>query len=291
MTFCTVHILLYFLLLQLVNCLLPVPLFFACGIIGIETYCRLPLKLVYGSSPASIKELEQVSNKKRYKDGTVIIIPGAGGPDENTQQLEETIRNSDKKKRLNRLILTYDWSQWKGSLIRASFNSQAIGRFLALQLSGSSAVDSNNYHIIGISVGSFAADNVARTLREIENKKNKDTGTDSNAYIRLTFLDPFTLRGLFGVGYGLNRFGKECSYAEQFLNTDDPVPSTNTPLVHSICYDVTDSVEKKDYTPLPNDVPGHSWPVVYYSKNYQKLALTNPLHSSSCPRGAVIKVK
>ena len=65
-------------------------------------------------------------------------------------------------------------------------------------------------------------------------------------HVRLTLLDPFTSRGVWGSTYGQDNFGLDVDFAEQFLNTDDPVPITNDPLPLCSCVDVTGAVER-DY--------------------------------------------
>ena len=49
------------------------------------------------------------------------------------------------------------------------------------------------------------------------------------------------------------------SFVEVFLNTDDPVPTTNEPLSVAVNYDVTKSASKNGFTPGPGDSM-HSWP-------------------------------
>ena len=77
--------------------------------------------------------------------------------------------------------------------------------------------------------------------------------------MRLTLLDPFTQRGIFDFGYGNRSFGKSADYTEQYLNTDDPVPSTNSPLKNCVCYDITKL--------RPESIFGHDWPVAYYGRS------------------------
>ena len=45
------------------------------------------------------------------------------------------------------------------------------------------------------------------------------------------------------------------------MNTDDPVPSTNSPLKNAACYDVTGSSRRDQ------DVDGHSWPLVWFARH------------------------
>jgi hypothetical protein len=81
--------------------------------------------------------------------------------------------------------------------------------------------------------------------------------------LQLTLLDPFTQRGVLGVNWGTRNFGKNADYAQQFLNTDDPVPSTNEPCDNCAVWDVTGPERRKREE---GDVFGHDWPLVYYTK-------------------------
>merc|ERR1712232_711421 len=98
-----------------------------------------------------------------------------------------------------------------------------------------------NVHSIGISVGSFAANAFVQTI--------KSKSLSLSLYARLTLLDPFCTRGIWGIGYGYNNFGKNIDYVEHYLNTDDPVPSTNEPLNPKYCVviDVTNDKRRDDF--------------------------------------------
>ena len=104
-------------------------------------------------------------------------------------------------------------------------------------------------HLIGISVGAFAADEACAAI--------KSSRLGNSITCQLTLLDPFQQRGVIGTGYGNANFGKTADYAIHYLNTDDPVPSTNEPLTkHCSVVDITNL--------RPEKLFGHDWPVVYY---------------------------
>ena len=50
-----------------------------------------------------------------------------------------------------------------------------------------------------------------------------------------------------GVGYGAKNFGLGVDFAEHYMNTDDPVPTTNDPLPNCAVIDVTNCVERKRF--------------------------------------------
>ena len=143
----------------------------------------------------------------------------------------------------------------------------------------------------------------------------------SRARVRLTLCDPFTnppaVNGMDGL-MSMDRstqaaaraaagFGREADFAEHYLNTDDIVPSTSTPLPLCYCYDVTESAERKKF-PMPGggksaDIKRnlllralgyHNWPMGYYLRHYETVLdgegrIVHPSHSA-LPRGGVVHV-
>ena len=177
------------------------------------------------------------------------IFPGAGGVDELVLELQSTIPNSN----------IIDWKDFRGSVLTAAYDGEAVGEAIAkLVLEGTSSASS--IHFIGISVGAFCANAAATTTY------HKETSSSSSAItnVRLTLLDPFCGRGVFGPNYGRDNFGKCATTALQILNTDDPVPTTNDPLPNCYCLDVTNAPQRDTFVPLPGDSM-HSWPCKYSS--------------------------
>ena len=209
-----------------------IPVAIAGSAFAIELYSRIPQKLLFGSNPRPLEPFKETD--------VVLIFPGAGGPDENTSNLAKAIIDSDRSCGIKRHVEVYDWSPWRGNLIRASFDGQSVGKIIGKQLANEYK-NVKSLHVMGVSVGAFAADSCSytyqRTLRDNERKeRNAKVHDPSGAskplapYVRLTLLDPFTQRGLFGTKYGYKLFGKAATYCAHYLNTDDPVPSTNDPI-------------------------------------------------------------
>jgi hypothetical protein len=253
-----------------------------CTYAAVETYCRIPQYVLFGSLPQPLPDFNE-------KD-LVVIFPGAGGVDQNILDLEQSIKRADKLQRIKRRTIVYDWRRWRGNLLRASFDSENVGEGVANQLLKEHP-DLKSVQAIGVSVGAFAANSCTRILH-----KKKTSSGSVQPYVRLTLLDPFTLRGVFGLGYGASFFGKSADYCEHYLNTDDPVPSTNEPLPLAHTYDVTTAKSRQSFTPLPNDNM-HSWPLVYYAKNFvtqvnRDGSIYQPVHDDSTNRrrGVVVKV-
>ncbi len=208
-----------------------------------------------------------------------IVFHGAGGEDAYTDELMKNLEGgtgstSSPQQSYNHIV---NWSGYSANLFQASFNGQKVGRITARELL--EQIPSNKLtaiHFIGISVGAFAADAAVNEVKKIFESSNKwkNTKTDTLPFVQLTLLDPFQQRGIFGVGYGNNEFGKSADYAQQYLNTDDPVPSTNKPLKNTVCYDVTNL--------RPESIFGHDWPLVYYARSHRcgKIEMANQANES-----------
>ena len=252
-------------------------------------------------SPATVVDWDKVRH-------ITLVFHGAGGQDQYTDELMTNLKknyeqqqqtnapnNSKEQQRplsssspSSSYCQIIEWSDYSTNLFQASYNGEAIGRIVAEYLSPK-AKNVETVHLIGISVGAYAANMAATNWKQQQRqqqqqqqqqtgKGNSEDGYGSIAtsslssipqtttYVQLTLLDPFTQRGIFGIGYGQKNFGSspDIDYTQQYLNTDDPVPSTNLPLPNAVCYDVT-SVR-------PPEIFGHDWPLAYYAKRLQSAA-------------------
>lgn len=203
-----------------------------------------------------------------------VIFHGAGGEDAYTDDLLKTLCKSIDGDGTN-IVKMINWEADSADILQASVKGAKIGKELAKTLCSSiyASGDSNasrvtNIHAIGISVGAFAADSFLDAL----SKENKSTAKKKNTPVKnfhcqLTLLDPFQQKAVLGVGYGNKYFGiadRGVDYAQQYLNTDDPVPSTNAPLQHCATIDVT--------ALRPPEIFGHDWPLVYYTEELKRNA-------------------
>jgi hypothetical protein len=197
-----------------------------------------------------------------------LVFHGSGGQDQYTDTLMKNLQRSLEKSTYSSMI---EWSSYSSNILQASFNGQRVGRIAATQLL-ESARNLKSVHLIGISVGAFAADSASIEVKSL---------LKESAFVQLTLLDPFTQRGIFDFGYGAREYGKGADYFQQYLNTDDPVPSTNSPLANSVCFDIT-SIR-------PEEISfGHDWPVAYYGRQ-EKIGIVPP--SQRLERGTLIKVE
>jgi hypothetical protein len=70
---------------------------------------------------------------------------------------------------VNRYVEVYDWLKWRGNFLRASFDSQIVGNNVCSSLAeGEKEVgDIKNLHVIGVSVGAFAADSCVKIFDKV----------------------------------------------------------------------------------------------------------------------------
>ena len=111
------------------------------------------------------------------------IFPGAGGVDPLVEELSFKLEGS-------KII---DWLEHRGTILTVAYDAEAVGEAVAtllLQRQDSKQVD---FHFIGISVGAFGANAAATYVyRQL----------GGSTTVRLTLLDPFCSRGVFGPSYG-----------------------------------------------------------------------------------------
>ena len=146
-------------------------------------------------------------------------------------------------------IVAYDWSLYAENKTTASKAGLAVGEQIGASLA-SGGYSYEAIQLIGHSAGAFVIQATCDSYR----------AGGGAARVQLTFLDPFTGNGFIDWTYGKRRFGSGADFAEVYVNTDDPVPSTNGLLRNAHNFDVT--------ALAPGDVTGsdrHWWPVSYYT--------------------------
>lgn len=185
--------------------------------------------------------------------GLLLIAHGyRNNPSHWPARLIKQIRDSDAD--ISRWdIYAHDWEAEANKLVTAARTGHAIGREMARRLIASG----DRYeilHLIGQSLGAYVIQGFADEYRRLHGR----------AYIQMTFLDPFLIRGVFGFGYGVRQFGKGADFAENFLVRDEPVFGTNRYLRHAHNTDITALVSDdiKDVFVGP-----HWWVVEYYRQS------------------------
>eukprot|EP00808_Paulinella_micropora_P020761 g10996.t1 len=126
--------------------------------------------------------------------------------------------------------------------------------------------------LIAHSVAAFAIDAVARSVLSCEGRLD----------LKVTFLDPFQLRGLLDGGYGRRNFGRyNCLDGDKRVSVESIFCQGSPfvrggPIDHAVLHDVTHCPEQQTWIPAPNevDIPMdkrkrlHYWPIEYYIRNY-----------------------
>lgn len=218
-----------------------------------EAYARLPPSWSESDLPG-IPDLDE--------EHVIVVLHGAGGPDANMRRIVTALSaKSNNAGRKPPQVIEYIWQPFVGDQLQAPYNAQRIGRHLASEIAASTRSPAR-IHVVGVSVGAFAADELVANLA----KRRGSSGV--GVELKLTLLDPFTARGLPGLAspssaYGVTSFGKHADLAECVLNTDDPVPSTALPLRHAVNFDITGNKERASFVPLEGDSL-HSWPAAWY---------------------------
>jgi len=149
--------------------------------------------------------------------------------------------------------VAYDWSRWADDKATASEAGLHIGAYIGSALA-SAPYSYERMQLVAHSVGAFVIQAACDAYRaEAENSAGR---------LHLTFLDPFTGNGLVDWTYGRGRFGEGADFAEAYINTDDPVPSTNSPLQQAHNFDVTARAPE-----LLSGAQRHWWPVDFYRQS------------------------
>jgi len=194
--------------------------------------------------PLTVESLKVDSDVRNL----VVIVHGRGDSAEDWP--------SDLKQRFTSLvkdmrgwhIIAYDWYPHALSSLRAAADGAVIGRQLGKELASLDHL--TQIHLIGHSVGSFLIDELCRSYK---------AHASNPAYVHMTFLDPFCMQGTIHWKYGLAHFGEKGDFTEAYINTDDPVPTTNAALRYAYNYDVTQTAGRKAF-----EGELHWWPIDYY---------------------------
>lgn len=204
------------------------------------------------SSPIAPLPLPLQTEGARY---LLLVVHGSGDtagswPADVVRLVEKTIAHREQWD-----LVAYDWSAYSEDKASASKAGLEIGSYLGKTLS-SAGYRYERIQLIAHSVGAFVAQGACDAYRE---------NASGAARIHLTFLDPFTGNGLIDWTYGKRRFGEGADFAEAYINTDDPVPSTNDPLTKAHNFDVTARAPAE-----LSDRDRHWWPVYFYLESIEK---------------------
>lgn len=195
----------------------------------------------------------------------MLIFPGFDGEDYHIDSLKTEVEIYNKENKIKRNYIICDWNLYNNKLLVAK-SGEIMGKEYATKIEKIFGNQILNIHVIGISAGSFAADYFCKEIKKLKQEH----------YLHLTLLDPFLLKGL-NPFYGIKNFGIDSNYCEQYLNSNDPVPFTNKPILNGFVNDVTFCQQKKDFMLIKKSIENdHSWPIYYYVKNWN---ITDPIRN------------
>lgn len=173
-------------------------------------------------------------------------------------------------------VLRYIWSPHSDTRFRSAPNGDRVGRVLGAELAQLPRLAT--LHLVAQSAGAYVLEPLCEAYRDAVTAAGRRP-----ARIEMTYLDPIGFRGVLDVGYGARNYGQCADYAEAFINTDDPVPATDTPLEHAWNVDVTAAPARAGY-----QGGGHRWPAQYYLNQLTAADLEPGAHDHATrPRGAV----
>lgn len=204
----------------------------------------------------------------------VLLVHGSGGREEPTLMALERRARELLADRDGVTVLRYIWSPYSDARFRASANGQRAGTLLGAALARLPALA--GVHVIVHSAGAYLPEAMCAELRRAAGRPVR---------VDMTFLDPIGFRGVLDTGWGVRNYGACADYAEAIINTDDPVPATNSPLQQAWNVDVTAAGKASGFTG-----GGHRWPVQYYLENVTAAELLPGAHShAERPRGGVVQ--
>jgi pimeloyl-ACP methyl ester carboxylesterase len=206
------------------------------------------------SAPGAVRTADEGGAPGR-PEALLFLVHGINDtPDDWPSKLIEELRDSSLATERWRLA-AYNWD----SVTRLSFGAARdgywIGRSIGRRLA---AAEYRLLHLVGHSMGAHVIHGMAEGYR--------DAG--GSAYVHMTFLDPFSPRGLLSWEHGFRHFGEGADYAESYVVTDDDAWGTNGYLEHAHNYDIS-ALVPQEYRD-ERWAGAHWWVVRFYKKSVGK---------------------
>ncbi len=202
----------------------------------------------------------------------VLLFHGSDGQDEPTLVALEARARALAGGRRDVRVLRYRWSPFSDGRFRAGISGERVGRLLGADLAHFPVLES--VHLIAHSAGAYIPGPLCDVVKELAPRPVR---------VDITYLDPIGFYGVLDSGWGARNFGSCGDYVEAFINTDDPAPATNAPLVKAWNVDVTSAPGRAAFAG-----GGHRWPVQYYLATASEADILPGAHShQSRPRGAM----
>jgi len=143
--------------------------------------------------------------------------------------------------RANWDIVRYGWEEYAVNAFAAANAGPELGNQVGTMLSAQD-YDYDQIHFVAHCVGSLVAHAAATTYAE---------NAAQPAAIHMTYLDPALLKA--------TPFGSGADFAEDYFNSDDPMPKTGIAVADSHNFDITQYMLRDVGT-----AEGHIWPINYY---------------------------
>jgi hypothetical protein len=197
--------------------------------------------------------------------GLIVIVHGVEGRAKWWPlRLESAFRRLDVDQDLWD-IYRPDWHEMSLDRLAAPRLGYALGRELGTGLVGR-ADTYDVIHLIGHSAGAHVIQGIADAVGDLSGA----------TVVYSTFLDPFVVRSVVRLFWGVRRLGASSDFAECYVTRDDPLPFTNSFLKHA---------NNVDLTPILPRVPdaannyAHLWPIDYYISTATSTDVSGVRHS------------
>jgi hypothetical protein len=248
----------------------------ALGVVGMEFYTRIPL-----DAPAALLTPDIPANTR-----TVALVVHGSVDSDNPQfpaivvRLEAHYAAAGETDFVVRFLR---WSPWSDQRLRAAATAEQLGERLGERIARLRELE--NLHLVVHSSGAYVADTLCESYRRnLADSAAADQPARRAARVTMVFLDPFQLRGFVDWRHGTRNHGRCADFALAIINTDDPAPTTNSPLLQAWNIDVT---RHAGAAAIKHN--GHYWPPQYYLEFLPGLERA-PLELSHerYPRGGVL---
>ncbi len=213
--------------------------------IGISIYAYWPRDF------SSVTEFE-------ITEGTQYITLSAHGVNDSPSSWSDELQQAMADKTYPQLQLvtqqhqSIDWQHYSDNVFLCSVAGKKIGLEIGERLAKVASLKA--IHAVGHSCGSFVVLGICEGLKSI----------NSNILVQTSYLDPVSVYSGFYWDYGIEYFGSCADFTDNYIDTRDTVPGSNTPLPHGFTFDVT-----LLQTPEYSLVPPHAWPTRYYLNAYK----------------------
>lgn len=219
---------------------------FAAGSLFLLAYANLPLPLEYKV------RLGPINDEARE---VIVLVHGKGDnpsswADDFARRLRRNILGEHQQ------VVTVDWEEYSRDIFRSTLHGRRIGKELGRKLGSSRHIE--RLHLIGHSAGSFVVYGICEAVKKM----------NPAIYVQSTYLDPVTVYRAVDWEYGTRHFGQCADVSDAYIDRDDEVPGSNSPLPNAHTFDITGLKAAAGFTGLP-----HLWPIAFYRREVLSTSL------------------